>query len=135
MECSNKGTIQTAEMLIDAKNEEELAAIWIAATAKELYERRNEYKKSVGRYANILHMAACDFLRSRFYLWHHAMKSLVPNILISPSIIENIDCSDAAPVMGLIQTNTVLLNSSWSILRYSSLKDEDFPKARYRLNK
>ena len=37
---TNKGTIQTAEMLIEAHGEEELAAIWIAATAKELNEYR-----------------------------------------------------------------------------------------------
>ena len=33
---TNKGTIQTAEMLVEARDEEELAAIWIAATANEL---------------------------------------------------------------------------------------------------
>lgn len=35
---TNKGTIQTAEMLMEAQSEEELAAIWIAATTKELSE-------------------------------------------------------------------------------------------------
>ena len=42
---TNKGTIQTAGMLVEAQDEEEIAAIWIAATAKELceyyYENRN----------------------------------------------------------------------------------------------
>jgi len=123
---TNKGTIQTAEMLMDAQNEEELAAIWIAATAKELYERR--YGNGIGRYANMLHMAACEFLQTRYYLWHHAMKRLVPEILIPLSVLENIVCRDAVPVMDLIQMNTVLLKNSWSILRYSSLKDEDIPK-------
>jgi len=129
---TNKGTIQTAEMLMDAQNEEELAAIWIASTAKELYERR--YGNGIGRYANMLHMAACEFLQTRYYLWHHAMKRLVPEILIPVSILENIVCRDAAPIMGLIQMNTVLLKNSWSILRYSSLKDEDMPQFRCRIS-
>ncbi len=60
---TNKGTIQTAEMLVDAQNEEELAAIWIAAAAKELYEYR--YGNGIERYANMLHMAACEFLQTR----------------------------------------------------------------------
>lgn len=77
---TNKGTIQTAEMLMTAKNEEELAAIWIAATAKELCD--HWYENNIGRYATMLHMAACEFLQTRYYLWHHAMKRLVPEILI-----------------------------------------------------
>lgn len=43
-------------MLLEAQNEEELAVVWIVATAKEL----SEYMigNGVGRYANMLHMAA-----------------------------------------------------------------------------
>ncbi len=129
---TNKGTIQTAEMLIHAQSKEELAAIWIAATAKELYEFR--YGNGIGRYADMLHMAACKFLQTRYYLWHHAMKRLVPEILIPSPVLESIVCKDAAPIMGLIQMNTVLLQSSWSILRYSSLKDGDLPKSRCRIS-
>lgn len=129
---TNKGTIQTVEMLMDAQNEEELAAVWIAATAKELYEYR--YGNGIGRYANMLHMAACEFLQTRYYLWHHAMKRLVPEILIPPSVLESIVCKDAAPIMGLIQMNTVLLKRSWSILRYSSLKDGELPKSHCRIS-
>lgn len=129
---TNKGTIQTAEMLIEARNEEELAAIWIAATAKEL----SEYwiRNGVGHYASILHMAAREFLRTQYVLWHHAMKRLVPEIMVPLSVLENIVCKDAEPVMGLIQMNTVFLKSTWSILRYSSLKDRELLKSRCRMS-
>lgn len=43
-------------MLMEARNEEELAAIWIAATAKELSEYR--VGRNLGCYPYILHMAA-----------------------------------------------------------------------------
>ena len=129
---TNKGTIQTVEILVTAKNEEELAAIWIAATSKELCD--HWYENNIGRYAAILHMAACEFLQTRYYLWHHAMKRLVPEILIPPSILNNIICKDASPIIGLIQMNTILLKSSWSILKYSSLKDEDMPEICCRIN-
>ena len=69
---ANKGTIQTAEMLTEAQNEEELAAVWIAATAKELSECRGG--SGILRHSDILYMAACKFLQDRYYLWHHAMK-------------------------------------------------------------
>lgn len=128
---SNKGTIQTAEMLVEAKNEEEIAAIWMAATAKELskYGSRN----GVVRYADMIYYAACEFLKSRFYLWHHAMTSLVPEIIIPTFVLENVVCKDAEPVIGLIQMNTVLLKNTWSILRYSSLKNEELPESSCRI--
>lgn len=124
---TNKGTTHTAQMLIEAQSEEEIAAIWIAATAKELSECR--YRNGIGHFANIFYMSAWDFLSTRFYLWHHAMKKLVPEILIPSSVLESMVCKDAEPVIGLIQMNAVLLRNSWSILRYSSLKDEAMPQS------
>jgi hypothetical protein len=129
---TNKGTIRTAEMLMEARSEEELAAVWIAATAKELYDCRSG--SSVGRYANMLHMAACEFLSNRYLLWHHAMKRLVPEIMIPPCVLENIVCKDPEPVVGLIQMNTVLLKSTWNILRYSSLKNGELMESGCRIN-
>lgn len=76
----------------------------------------------------MLHMAACEFLQTRYYLWHHAMKRLVPEILIPLPVLENIVCRDAAPIMGLIQMNTVSLKGLWSFLGYSSLKDGELPE-------
>jgi hypothetical protein len=61
----NKGTIHTAEMLVEARSEEELAAVWIAATAKELYNYR--IGSDVGRYADMLHMAVYEFLSNRYF--------------------------------------------------------------------
>lgn len=121
---SNKGTIQTAEMLSKARSEEELAAIWIAATAKEL----SEYNTGNGivRYTDMLHIAACEFLRSQhIFLWHHAMKKLVPSIMIPSHILNNIVYKDSATVMSLIQMNTLLLKSAWMILIYSSLNEKN----------
>jgi hypothetical protein len=128
---TNKGTIQTAEMLVEARSEEELAAVWIAATAKELYDYR--IGNGVGRYANMLDIAACEFLKKRYFLWHHAMKRLVPEIMIPSCVLENIVCKDPEPVVGLIQMNTVLLKSTWNILRYSSLKNGELIESNCRI--
>ena len=129
---SNKGTIQTAGMLVEAQSDEERAAIWIAATAKELSECGGG--NGIRRYSNTLYMASCEFLKDHYYLWHHAMKRLVPEIMIPQSVLENIVCKDAEPIMGLIQMNTVLLKSTWSILCYSSLSDDELPGSHYRIN-
>ena len=69
---------------MEAQNEEELAAIRIAATAKEL----SEYGIGNGarRYANMLCMDAYESLRTRYALWHYAMKRLVSD---KPYMIQN----------------------------------------------
>lgn len=102
---SNKGMIQTAQMLIEAKNQEEKAAIWIAATAKELLEC--PFENRVGKYASTLEIAARTFLMDKYQIWYHAMKKLVPEIMIPYNILDNLPCKDVDVVMELIQLNTV----------------------------
>jgi len=123
---TNKGTIQTAQMLTEAKDEEELAAIWIAATSFELKE--SDPRNGVRRYAYALHDAAISFLRERFYVWHHAMRRLVPDIMIPNTVLESLRCDEAEPVIGLIQMNAMMLKGSYTLLRYSSLSDEELAK-------
>lgn len=128
---SNKGTIQTAQMLVEARSPEERAAIWIAATAMEL--ENFQENKNLCHYAHQACIAACEFLRNRYYLWHHAMKKLVPDLMIPSPILENIVCKDVEPVIGLIQMNTMMLRTSWSILLYSSLENGETPNSSYRI--
>jgi len=122
---SNKGTIRTAEMLADAQTEEDRAAIWIAATAKELC--KPDAGKGVCKYSRELYAAACDFLRGRYPLWHHAMRGLVPQVVIPYEVLESISCENPAPVMGLIRLNTAILRNTYCILQYTSLKDGELP--------
>jgi len=122
-EKSNKGTIRTAEMLVEAENEEEIAAIWIAATAKELCEYKGDIK--IGRYASALYYGTSGFLRERYYLWHHAMRRLVPEIMISRTVLNNMVFKDVESVIGIIAMNTLLLKDNWTIVRYTSLKNND----------
>ena len=128
---SNKGTIQTAEMLTDAKDAEELAAIWIAATAKELSDSSADI--SVRRHADMLYLAARDFLKDRFHLWHPSMRRLIPDIMVPIAVLQSITCQDITPIIGIIQLNTILLKNHWGVLIYSSLKDKAALKSRYRI--
>lgn len=123
--ASNKGTIRTAEMLAGAQTEEDRAAIWIAATARELCEPGAG--KGVCKYSRELYSAACDFLQGRYPLWHHAMRGLVPQIVIPYEVLESISCETAAPVMGLIRLNTAILKNTYCILQYTSLKEGELP--------
>lgn len=123
---TNKGTIHTAQMLVEARDEEERAAIWIAATALEL--KRLAFIRGGALYAEPLYQAACGFLEKRFALWHYAMRRLVPEIMIPYDLLECIDIKESQTVMHLIQVNTLLLQGAYSILRYSSLEEGRVPE-------
>lgn len=125
---TNKGTIHTAEMLLAAKDEEERAAIWIAATAYEL--KHNRHMHDLSLFAEMLYLAAWSLLDQRFYMWHHAMRKLVPDILIPWTILHNTDCHDLETVIGLIQMNTLMLKGTHSILCYTSLPEGVSPDCR-----
>ena len=125
---SNKGTIQTAQMLVESKDEEERAAIWIAATAAGLMDRGLE--KGATRYLWRLENAALLFLKERYGLWHHAMKKLVPEIIIPYYVLDNIQCEQIETVMGLIQMNVLMLKATYTLLRYSSLSEDEIKKGK-----
>ncbi len=129
---SNKGMIQTAQMLMAAKNQEEKVAIWIAATANELLEC--SFESRIGKYAKILEMTARGFLRDRYQIWHHAMRKLVPEIMIPYNILDNLICKDFDVAMELIQLNTLLIQNNYKILLYSSLKEGESIGYSYRLD-
>lgn len=119
---TNKGTIQTARMLSDAVSEEERAAIWIGATAFELMNMY--YRNDVSSIARQMYYATCSFLQDRFYMWHHAMKKLVPDIMIPYRVMEHISKADNNTVMQLIQMNTLMIKGSYKVLLYSSLEGD-----------
>ena len=125
---SNKGTSHTAQMLEEAADPEERAAIWIAATAFELMDKN--VGNGVPRYASQLFNAASVFLGERFYLWHHAMRRRVPELLIPYTVLDSLHCDCAETVMGLIQMNVLMLKGSYSVLRYSSISDEEIARAK-----
>lgn len=115
-------------MLAEAKDDEERAAIWIAATSNELMQHKSS--NEVARYAEMINITANLFLRDRFYMWHHAMKRLVPEIQIPSSIISGLNCKNAGAVMDLIQMNTVILQSTHRTLLYSSLGENETEAVR-----
>lgn len=129
---TNKGTIQTIEMLSEAIDEEERAAIWIAATAFELQNKR--YENGISTYAYQMYNAARGFLQDRFYMWHHAMKRLVPDVIIPHNVLNSISKAEVDTVMQLIQMNTLMIKSSYSVLLYSSLEC-DLSRANLSLNR
>ena len=75
---SNKGTIYTLQMLLEAETSEEIAAIWIYAITFEMLQNGLQ-GKSRKRLYQICRVTQ-RFLSERFCFWHHAMRKLVPEI-------------------------------------------------------
>lgn len=128
---TGKGIIQTAEMLLEARNDEERAAIWIAATAKELV--KYDLNVEISFYANMLFESACDFLKNKYRLWNEYRKHLIPDIIIPKTLLNNIECQNIIPIVGLIQVNTLLIKSTYSMLHYYSDLEYVPDKSNYRI--
>ena len=75
----NKGTLHTLHMLAETKSDEERAAIWISAFLYDVLDSRIIHSDT-GGFSCKLHSVSYGFLRSKYYLWHHAMRKLVPEI-------------------------------------------------------
>lgn len=55
-----------------------------------------------------------DKLADRYYLWHHAMKRLVPEIMVPDSVIKSVVCNDVVSSShknNIIVVSVVILRS------------------------
>ena len=117
--ATNKGTIHTLQMLMEANDEEERAAIWIYAFAKEISDVQGG---NIQRYAYQLCNACLDFLSKRYCIWHHAMKKLVPEIFINHNIYLETEFSSVNAIIELARLNAALVRYEYLPVLYSSLK-------------
>lgn len=128
---TNKGTIHTLQMLVDAKDDEERAAIWVYAFAKELSDCASG---STLRFAYQLCDASLEFLSTRYYLWHHAMKKLVPEIYINYDVYMETEFSSVNAIIDLAGLNAALVLHEYVPILYTSLKPGE-RKADYTLRR
>jgi hypothetical protein len=117
---TNKGTMHTLNMLVNSVSGEERAAIWIYCFAKEISDRHN--KGNIYRYAYKLCNASQDFLSRHFYIWHHAMKKLVPEIYVNHNIYSETMFSTIEAVIELARLNAAIILHEYVPILYTSLK-------------
>lgn len=130
---TNKGTIHTLNMLINSNSDEERAAVWIYAFAKELLDNRAE--GNAPAYAYQLCDATRDFIAQNFYLWHHAMKKLVPEIFIQHNIYLETEFHSIKAIIELARLNAALILYEYVPVLYTSLKTgETLPDYSVRLD-
>lgn len=128
---TNKGTIHTLNMLINSVSDEERAAIWIYSFAKEISDLHNG--GNINRYAYELCNASQNFLSQHFYMWHPAMKKLVPEIFINYNIYLETEFNTINAVIELARLNAAIISQEYIPILYTSLKsDEKIPDISVR---
>ena len=117
---TNKGTMHTLNMLINSVSDEERAAIWICAFAKEISDHYDQ--GNIGLYAYQLSNAATEFLSQHFYMWHHAMRKLIPEIFINRSIYSKTEFATINAIIELARLNAAITLQEYVPILYTSLK-------------
>lgn len=123
--ATNKGTIHTLNMLIHAKTDEERAAIWMYAFAQELLN--SHIVGSMYRYAIQLRDATYQFLSDKYFMWHHAMRKLLPNMFVRHGIYLDTEFQSIYAVIDLVVLNTALICYEYTPIVYTSMKSGEEP--------
>ena len=124
----NKGTLTTAMNLKRALNDPELTAgIWIYATTFDLSESLPEkWRGTPYRLIDKLNSAAYFFIRDKIKNdWHHAMRSLVPDVYFTYSFMTDYTPTSLQSILELIAINSMLLMSNYKIVYYKTAGDEE----------
>lgn len=130
---TNKGTLHTLNMLIHSQNDEERAAIWLYAYAKEILFDHSIHTSSIGGYAHQICNAASEFLSQHYYMWHHAMSRLVPELFTNWHLLADTDFHSLQAVIELARLNASLILYEYIPVVYSSLPPgETVPKYSVR---
>lgn len=122
----NKGTLHTLEMLDKSKdNKEDQAAIWIAAFTKDLLESMPyEWR---GKGYNILHKVNLEALckikgNDNYYIWHHAMRKLLPEICFSYDFLECLNINSYRQIIELTAISSAQILNNYIAIEYDSRK-------------
>lgn len=121
----NKGTLHTLKMLSSAQDEEELAAIWIYAFLFDIAGRAS--RGGYSRLAWQIENEACAFLSERFYMWHHAMRSLVPEVYIPYGLLREAEFRSFKPLVDMALLNAQIVSNEFVPVLYSSLPEGETP--------
>lgn len=132
-----KGSRHTLQMLIEARSEEECAAVWIYSVAKTMLDENRRLQKGSGyRLPECAAMilddfcrAARPFLAARFSLWHPAMRRLIPyRPLLFPSCWPK-GVQSAPALMHIVVANADMVLHQCTARLYTSLDGYQCPAA------
>jgi len=126
-ESKNKGTLTTARNIMKSIEEPELTAgIWIYATTFDFIESLPEnWYGDTYRLIEKVNNAAFFYIKDKVdYNWHHAMRSLVPEVFFTYSFKNDFIPTSLKSILEIIAINTLLVTSSYKIVYYMTAGHE-----------
>jgi|LSQX01.2.fsa_nt_gb hypothetical protein len=129
----NKGTLHTVEMLASANNNEERAAIWLYAFFRDIDRFLNGGSRHA--FAHVIQNEAYGYLSEHYYMWHHAMRKLTPNIYFHYGLFENIELKSFEPFVEIAMANAAMVLNDYTAVLYSSREDNFEPDSTHSLRR
>jgi len=79
------------------------------------------------RYAIQLRDATYQFLSDKYFMWHHAMRKLLPNMFVRHGIYLDTEFQSIYAVIDLVVLNTALICYEYTPIVYTSMKSGEEP--------
>jgi hypothetical protein len=116
---TRKGTLHTADLLATAKDAEEAAAIWLAASLWDfLHPVDEEWRGQPARLTREVYRGVVGFLRERdIAQWHHRMTYALPETILDSELAEMVRPRGPRHVVTLACLNVRLVRAEWSLVR------------------
>lgn len=119
----HKGTLRTAENLVQAKGNLELqAAVWLYAVTQDFkHQLPDKWRGDGYRMLRSIEIAIDSVLRENNLEWHFAMRQLMPRDYFTFYIIENLILEDVEQIIELAMIKASLTTAHYKIVLYDSV--------------
>ncbi|QKY70199.1 hypothetical protein [Lentibacillus sp. CBA3610] len=120
----NKGTLQTADYLIKAKDDSELlAAVWLYSFITDILNDLPENLRGNSfRWLRAVQHGILSKLKDKNMLWHHSMRRLLPEFYFS-YVLDDLEIKGYDSIIELGVINAKLIKNHYVIVLYNSYRE------------
>jgi len=119
--------LTTAKNLLKAIDAPELTAgVWIYATTFDFIKSLPEnWRGASYRLMDEINIAAYFYIRDKIACdWHHAMRSLVPNVFFTYSFMKDYTPTSLKSILEVTAINTQLITNNYKMVYYQTAGNE-----------
>ncbi|WP_026487315.1 hypothetical protein [Caldanaerobius polysaccharolyticus] len=120
--CLNKGTLHTLEILAEAQdNIKDSAAIWLSAFTNEMMDSLPYGWRGKG-YSILykVHIESYSQIKEKYFMWHHAMKKLLPEVCFSYEFLEGMSINSYRQIVELSVISSAQILNNYVAVEYDS---------------